>query len=106
MKLRQKTMKILIQKSFLSLLLYFVSNFVCNNVFAQDTLKLTLQKADSLLITNNLSLIANQYNIDMAKAQIIQAKLFVNPEFYFEGNLYNPKENKPLDVYRMTNTHF
>ncbi len=90
-------MKIRIQKSFLSLLLYFV----CNNVFAQDTLKLTLQKADSLLITNNLSLIANQYNIDMAKAQIIQAKLFVNPEFYFEGNLYNPKENKPLDIYRM-----
>lgn len=85
------------QKNILCVLLYLLANFS----LAQDTLKLTLQKADSLLIINNLSLIAEHYNIDIAKANIIQAKLFNNPELYFEGNLYNPKENRPLDIYRM-----
>lgn len=65
---------------------------------AQDTLRISLHQADSLLVARNLSLIASQYEVDKAEARIIQQKLFSNPELYTEWNLYNPTQKQWLDA--------
>ncbi len=63
----------------------------------QDTLQLSLRMADSLMITNNLSLIASRYDIDKAKAQVIAAEVFANPEFSAESFLYSPDHHGVFD---------
>lgn len=67
-------------------------------LYSQDTLKLSLAQADSLLLSRNLDLVANRYNIDIAKARVIQAKLFSNPQLFTEWNLYNPTLNRAFDA--------
>lgn len=69
---------------------------------AQDTVRITLPEAEKQFLQNNLSLLAGKYNIDMAKAQVIQAKLYNNPTLTLNGNLYNPQLNKLLDVSNKT----
>lgn len=62
-----------------------------------DTLRLTFDKADSLFINKNLSLLAYQYNISIAKAMKIQAKLYPNPQVYIEQSLVNSYTRKNYD---------
>jgi cobalt-zinc-cadmium efflux system outer membrane protein len=54
-----------------------------------DTLKLTLPQAESLFVQNNYQLIAQNYQTDQARADIITAKLFDNPTLSAETQLYN-----------------
>lgn len=74
----------------------------CNRVHAQsaarETLSLSIQEAEALFIKNNLSLLAGQYAIDNARAQVITAKLFDNPQFSIENILYNPQTKKFFDM--------
>lgn len=68
---------------------------------AQDnTVKLSLEDAIGRFTTCNLSLIAERYNIDMAEAEVIQAKLFDNPVISLEQNIYNRNNGKYFDVGR------
>ncbi|SDT63871.1 outer membrane protein, cobalt-zinc-cadmium efflux system [Mucilaginibacter mallensis] len=53
-----------------------------------DTLNITIQQAEDQFLKNNLSLIAQRYEIDNANAQIITAKLFNNPDFSFTNGIY------------------
>ena len=46
----------------------------------------------------NLSLIAERYHVDMAEAQVTQAKLFENPVVSFEQNVYNRNNGKYFDL--------
>ena len=70
-------------------------------VAAQDnTVKLSLEEAVGRFTTCNLSLIAERYNIDMAEAEVIQAKLFDNPVISLEQNIYNRNNGKYFDVGR------
>jgi cobalt-zinc-cadmium efflux system outer membrane protein len=55
---------------------------------AGDTLNITIQQAEDQFIKNNLSLIAQRYEIDNASAQIITARLFNNPDFSFTNGIY------------------
>ncbi|MBB6502137.1 TolC family protein [Pedobacter cryoconitis] len=64
----------------------------------RDTLRIDIKQAEELFIKNNLSLIASKYNIDNAKAQVITARLFDNPQVGFENVLYNPDTKKFLDM--------
>ncbi|HEY0177884.1 MAG TPA: TolC family protein [Pedobacter sp.] len=61
------------------------------NVAAQsaDTLRLTLPQAEQLFVKNNYQLIAQNYQTDQARADIITAKLFDNPTLSAETQLYN-----------------
>lgn len=68
------------------------------SLYAQDTLRLTLPEAETLFLTKNLALLTRRYTIDIAKAQVIQARLFNNPNFQFTGNIYNPEQQKALDL--------
>ena len=55
----------------------------------QDTLQLTLEQAETAFLNNNLDLIAQKYSIDSAKATVITAKLYDNPDFSYSNALYN-----------------
>lgn len=56
----------------------------------QDTIVLTLEQAEKIMLDKNLDLIANHYNIDIAHAQVIAAKLWDNPNFDYQQNIGNP----------------
>jgi outer membrane protein, heavy metal efflux system len=86
------------QFCFVVVMLYCMPDFIK----AQDTVRITLPGAEKQFLQNNLSLLAGKYNIDMAKAQVIQARLYNNPTLTLNGNLYNPQLNKVLDVSNKT----
>ncbi|NLR60591.1 TolC family protein [Chitinophaga polysaccharea] len=60
----------------------------------QDTLHLTLDSAENIFLRQNLSLLAQRYNIDAQKALVIQSKLYANPNFNIEHGLYNTETHK------------
>lgn len=62
--------------------------------------KLNLQEAGQRFSTCNLELIAERYNIDMAEAEVIQARLFENPVISLEQNVYNRLNGKYFDMGR------
>lgn len=60
-----------------------------------DTLNLNLASAETILLENNLSLLAEQLNINKAEAEIIQAKVWPNPTFSInEVNIYTSSYQK------------
>ena len=76
---------------------------LCNlHSHAQDTTSITLHEAEKQFLHKNLDLLAEKYNIDIARAQVIQAKLYSNPNFSFTGNIYNPLNKKAVDVSNQT----
>lgn len=76
----------------ISRLLLFLPVLFCRlTVIAQqDTLHLTLDSAENMFLHQNLSLLAQHYNIDVQEAMVIQAKLYANPNFTISQGLYNP----------------
>jgi outer membrane protein, heavy metal efflux system len=86
-------------KGLKGLLIYIL---LIGKVFAQssanDTLKLNINEVEKIFFDKNLSIVAKQYDIDMAKASVVQAKLISNPTIYFEQLLYNPVNKKYLDA--------
>lgn len=65
---------------------------------APDTLRVTLRQADSLFIRHNYYLLASSMNIEASRAQILQAKLFINPIFTADVNAYDPQNNEVFHV--------
>jgi len=59
-----------------------------------DSLKLSLPDAEVRFVRNNYQLIAQKYQTDQAKADIITARLFDNPEISYENLLYNKDTKK------------
>ncbi|SFE93412.1 outer membrane protein, cobalt-zinc-cadmium efflux system [Chitinophaga sp. CF118] len=72
------------------------------SVRAQDTLHITLQAAEKQFLDKNLQLLAEKYNVSIARAQIIQARLYNNPNLQLSGNLYNPDRKKYFDISNQT----
>ncbi|MGN6531269.1 MAG: TolC family protein [Ginsengibacter sp.] len=69
---------------------------------AQDTLHMTLPQAQTQFFNQNLDLIAEKYNIDIAKAEALQSSLLNNPEVSFAGNIHNPEAGKYFDFINST----
>ncbi|WP_017257486.1 TolC family protein [Pedobacter arcticus] len=84
-------------KNITALLLFFLG-FVSSGFAQTNTLKLTLQTAESLFLSNNRDLLAANYQIEEAKAAIITAKLFDNPELQYENLFYNHETKKFLQT--------
>lgn len=59
----------------------------------QDTV-ITFQEAKARLVKSNLGLLASYYDINIAKAAVIQARLWNNPYFVFNGDLYSAETNE------------
>ena len=60
-----------------------------------DTLKLTIKQAEDQFLKNNLQLLAQRYNIDIADAQVITARLFNNPDFSVNNGIAGTDEPNP-----------
>jgi cobalt-zinc-cadmium efflux system outer membrane protein len=69
-----------------------------STAFQKDTLQLPLDSAENIFLQNNLLLLAQKYNIDAAKALIIQAKLYPNPNISFSSVFYQTQTKKILPV--------
>ena len=81
-------------RAFLLLLFLLLAGKMCAQQVAGT---LTLKEAEQRFLERNLSLIAERYNIDMAQAQVLQAKLFENPVISLEQNVYNRLNGKYFD---------
>lgn len=71
----------------------------CHSINAQkaDTV-VTLQKAKTRLLNYNLGLLAAYYEIGIAKAKVIQAKVWNNPNFILNGDMYNQETNEYFNL--------
>lgn len=92
-------------KSRISIYLWILV-FICLNslhikIYAQnssvDTLIIGVKEIEELFLKNNLSLIAEHFEIEKAEAAIIQAKLWPNPEIGIdEVQLFTPKDTDEI----------
>lgn len=74
--------------------------FVCMIAKLVHAQELTLKGAEELFLKRNLSLIAAGYDIDIAQARVLQARLFENPVISLEQNVYNRLNGKYFDLGR------
>jgi len=56
-----------------------------------DSVRLTLPEAEQIFLRKNLSLLAQQYNADISKALVEQAKYWDNPVLNTDQNIYDGK---------------
>lgn len=95
MPLKNKNLRSLSVIIFIGIIIFFF----CQRSEAQtkisyDTISLTLKDAEAQFLKNNLSLLAQQYNINAQKAFIIQAKLYPNPNINIVQGVYNTQTGK------------
>ncbi len=76
-------------------ILFLTSSCFC---FGQNLLQLSLPEADSIFLSRNLLLLAQQYNIDAQDAFILQAKAYPNPLIAADINAYDPDNQKAFHV--------
>lgn len=62
----------------------------------KKNIQLSLPDAEKYFVQNNYQLIAQQYQTDQARADVITARLFDNPEISYENLLYNHETKKFL----------
>ncbi len=78
-------------------ILYMAGGF---SAYAQtpvsDTLKITIKQSEDRFLKNNLQLLAQHYNIGIAEAQVITARLFPNPDFGINTGLAGTNEPNPF----------
>lgn len=63
-------------------------------VGAQIDTIMSFQEAKARLMRVNLALLASYYEINIAKAGVIQAKIWNNPYFIFNGDMYSAETNE------------
>ena len=73
-------------------------------VVRTDTVAITLQQAEERFLKKNLQLLAARFNIDAAKAAVVQAELWNNPNISIEQNAYNKFTKRYFDVTKTGNT--
>lgn len=62
-------------------------------VSAQDTLRLNYEEAQRMLLQQNLKVLASYYEISMAEADVVQSKLWQNPYFSWNQDIFNIPKN-------------
>ncbi|GAA3992043.1 TolC family protein [Hymenobacter antarcticus] len=60
-----------------------------------DTVRLTLAEAEQRFGQNNLAVLAQQFNVSIAQAQAVQARLLDNPTVYLEQDVLRRKVLRP-----------
>lgn len=69
---------------------------------AGDTLSISLRDAEQGFLEKNLQLMAAKYDIEISRAEIIQARLFENPSVSAELDIFNPDNSKWFDATKET----
>lgn len=65
--------------------------------FTQDTVYISIPDAEQRFVSKNLSLLMSQYDVKIAEANYLQAKLWYNPNIYYGTTLYNQESKKFFD---------
>jgi cobalt-zinc-cadmium efflux system outer membrane protein len=78
--------------------LCIIISILCTpKIYAQETLKITIEQAERWFLEKNLQLLAERYNICIADAAIVQAKLLNNPTVGVgDINFWHPNANDAL----------
>ncbi len=78
----------------------FVSLFtiICFLCFRSPVFSVSLKEIEREFQEKNLFLLSKQYEIESSRAQILQARLWQNPNLYIEQNVYNWKTGRYFDV--------
>jgi len=76
--------------------LVFLSTF--SALADKDSLSISLIEADQLFLKTNYLVLANELNISVQKAQVIQAGLYPNPVLTLDFNAIDPENNQILHV--------
>ena len=59
-----------------------------------DTLSISIAQADKVFLSTNYQILATSLNIDVQKAQVLQASLYPNPVLTLDMNAIDPENNK------------
>lgn len=87
-------------KRYLYILLVLVTLHVKGQdtpAFTQDTVYISIPDAEQRFVNKNLSLLMSQYDIKVAQATYLQAKLWYNPNLYYGTTLYNQESKRFFD---------
>ncbi len=76
----------------------FAGLFIVISSFMTAQQQMTLLDCEEAFQKNNLQLLAEQYNINMADADILQAKIWELPQLSGQINAYNPEGKKAFDI--------
>jgi cobalt-zinc-cadmium efflux system outer membrane protein len=82
----------------LPLLLFFIRIVTPASAQPANTTSLTFSQAQEIFLRRNYQLLAQQFNINAAKAAVKQARLWNNPLLFVETNAYNPTNNKTFSL--------
>ena len=66
-------------------------------LYKPDTLSIGLQEAENQFLKNNLRLLSQKYSMDSAKALVITARVYDNPQFNFATGFYDLATQKYFD---------
>lgn len=80
--------------------------FFIGDIYSQDTVQIDINAAEQQFVNENLSLLAAKYNIEIARSNVLQARLWYNPNIYLNGPLYNQKTKKTFDYNAQTDFQF
>ena len=61
-----------------------------------DTIRLALPEAEQRFFQNNLAVLAQQYNVTVAQAQAVQARVIDNPTLYVEQDVLRRRITRPI----------
>ena len=61
-----------------------------------DTVRLALPDAEQRFSQNNLAVLAQQYNVTVAQAQAVQARIIDNPTLYVEQDVLRRRISRPV----------
>ena len=77
-----------------------------NQELYKDSVKVSLKDAENIFLKKNLTLLSEKYNIDAARAQIIQSRVWDNPTISINQNVVNSEyqSNGGKHYFDMTNT--
>lgn len=71
---------------------------VISSLMTAQQQQMSLLDCENAFQTNNLQLLAEQYSINMADADILQAKIWELPQLSGQINAYNPEGRKVFDI--------
>jgi cobalt-zinc-cadmium efflux system outer membrane protein len=91
-------MKMLFRCCVVSVLFLFIGYSSIAQNFNTDTLQLTLPQVEKIFLEKNLPVLAQKYNVQAAKALIIQAKLWPNPNINISNGIYNTQNKRYFQI--------
>jgi cobalt-zinc-cadmium efflux system outer membrane protein len=59
-----------------------------------DEIDISFSQGKDLLLKENLQVLSNHYNIDLAEANLITARLWANPYFVWNADMYSVEQNR------------